>query len=369
MLSKLTDVFNKTAVSIYKLIGFVVLTGIMLGITAYLGTSVFYLIDRAWVVPIVLSPSSEKVLQMNSHLIRQKYEAESLEIERMTFEAQLKNIDRSVETIELLLTSYERALEVNLEARQIELAALRQLHQQYSDAQPALAETSALMAEMAERNVEQELAAGLISEEGYLRGRSLVSSNLASSVGYAQRGVEFETQLAALERAVQALSATLDALRAGESNAADAALSMDVLNTMRDYNRQKLELAELEAQRPPLERSIAAIDESRADYAEIMDTIRRSPYYQALHEQATVAFVPYENLHNVEAGTPIYGCSLQLVWCHEVGEVVAVLDGEIQTRHPLFKTDMRGMMVQLELSEEKWAEEKALYAEGAPFFL
>ncbi len=369
MLNKLTNVFNKTAVSIYKLIGFVVLTGIMLGITAYLATSVFYLIDRGWVVPIVLSPSSEKVLQMNSHLIRQKYEAESLEIERMTFEAQLENIDRSAETIEALLTSYERALEVNLDARKVELAALRQLHTEYTDAAPALAETTSMMAEMAERNVEQELAAGLISEEGYLRGKSLVSSNLASYVGYAQRGVEFETHLAALEREVKALEATRDALAAGETTAADAALSMEVLTLLRDYNRQRLELAELEAQRLPIERSIVAIDDSRADYEEIMATIRNSPYYQALHEQATVAFVPYENLHNVEPGTPIYGCSLQLVWCHEVGQVVSVLDGEIQTRHPLFKTDMRGMMVQLDLEEEKWAEQKALYAEGAPFFL
>ena len=369
MLNKLTDVFNKTAVSIYKLIGFVVLTGIMLGITAYLGTSVFYLIDRGWVVPIVLSPSSEKVLQMNSHLIRQKYEAESLGIEQMTFEAELENIDRSVEAIEALLTSYERSLEVNLEARQTELAALRELHQQYNDAQPALAETSARMAEMAERNVEQELAAGLISEEGYLRGQSLVSSSLANYVGWAQRGVEFETQLAALEREVQALSATRDALRAGESHAPDSALSMEVLTVMRDYSRQELELANLKAQRIPIERSIAAIDESRADYEQIMDTIRHSPYFQAVHEEATVAFVPYENLHNVEAGTPIYGCSLQLVWCHEVGQVVNILDGEVQTRHPLFKTDMRGMMVHLDLDDEKWAEEKALYAEGAPFLL
>ncbi len=251
----------------------------------------------------------------------------------------------------------------------MELTALLQLHEEYNAAAPALAETSARMVEMAERNVEQELAAGLISEEGYLRGRSMVSSNLANYVGYSQRGVDFDTRLASLEREVQALSSTRDALRAGEAHAADAALNMNVLALMRDYNSAQLDLTELEAQRLPAERSIAAIDRSQADYDQIRETIRSSPNYHALHEQATVAFVPYENLHNIEPGTPIYGCSLQLVWCHEVGEVVTVLDGEIQTRHPLFKTDMRGMMVQLELTEGKWAEEKALYAEGAPFFL
>ncbi len=369
MLSKITNLFNKTAVSIYKLIGFVVLTGIMLGITTYLATSVFYLIDRGWVVPIVLSPSSEKVLQMNSHLIRQKYEAEQLGVERMLLEAQLAGIDRSVEVIEGLLVSYDRALEVNLEAREVELASLKRLHVEYIQAAPALAETTTQMAAMAERNVEQELEAGLISEESYLRGKSLVSSNLASHVGYAQKGVEFETRLAALEREVIALRAARGAILADETAAGDAAMSVEVLALMRDYNRQKLELAELESQRAPIDRQIVAIDQGREDYDQILATIRNSPYYQALHEQATVAFVPYENLHNVEKGTPIYGCSLELIWCHEVGQVVNVLDGEIQTRHPLFKTDMRGLMVQLELTDETWAEEKALYAEGAPFFL
>lgn len=369
MLNKMTTLFNKTAVSIYKLIGFVVLTGIMLGITTYLATSVFYLIDRGWVVPIVLSPSSEKVLQMNSHLIRQKYEAEQLEIERMGLEAQLGNMDLSEEVIVGLLGSYEMALDVNLAARETELEALSELRGEYEAAAPALEETTSRMAAMSDRNVEQELQAGLISEESYLRGKSMVSSNLASSLSYAQRGVEFDTRLAALEREVTALRAARAAIAAGETAAGDAAMSVEVLTLMRDYNRQKLELAELESQRAPVKRQIEAIDDSREDYQRIMATIENSPYYQALHEQATVAFVPYENLHNVEPGTPIYGCTLELIWCHEVGEVVSVLDGEIQTRHPLFKTDMRGLMVELELSEESWAEEKALYAEGAPFFL
>lgn len=81
MLEKIKTLFNKTAVSIYKLIGFVVLTAIMSGISFYLFSSVFYLFDRDWVAPVVLSPSSEKVLQMNSLLSRQKLQREQLEAE------------------------------------------------------------------------------------------------------------------------------------------------------------------------------------------------------------------------------------------------------------------------------------------------
>ena len=361
--------FNKAIVSIYKLIGFVVLTGIMFGITMYLVSSVFYLVDRGWVVPLVLSPSSEKVLQMNSHLINQNYQREALQVERMSLEAQLESIDRTIEVSEQMLSRYKTAVWVNLEARRAEREALLGLYQEYAEARPKVEESTEALAALTERNIDQELEAGLISEESYIRGRAALSSNLTSWVGYAQKEVDFETTMAALDREIEALRAASAEMEQGSVVGDASAMSIDVLTMMREYNRTRLDLADLEAQRLPIEAQITAIDNSMESYAQILDTIRNSPYYYALNEDVTVAFVPYENLKNVEEGTPIYGCAMELLWCKEVGQVEAILEGEVVTRHPLFKTDLRGLMVHIELEEDEWAEEKALYAESKPLFI
>ncbi len=369
MFNTVKNQFNKIIVSVYKVMGFVVLTAIMFGIVTYLGTSVFYLLDRDWVVPVVLSPSSEKVLQMNSHLIQQNYQREQLHVERMSLEAELAIIEESTVVGNQMLERYEAAIDVELNARQHERGALKSLYGEYVAARPAMEENTALMAEMTERNVEEELAAGLISEESYIRGKSLVSSNLASWVSYAQKEVEFDTKMGALDREVDALAAVRDELDGQIAAGDNAALSVDVLSLLKDYNRTRLEVMGQESKRIPIQRQMAAIDSSIEDYEAIRETIEQSPYYYALHEDVTVAFVPYDNLHNMEVGDRVYGCTLELVWCREVGTISQVLDGEVQTRHPLFKTEMRGLMVHIELDDEKWSEEKALHANGRPLFI
>ena len=369
MFNTVKNQFNKIIVSIYKVMGFVVLTAIMFGIVTYLGTSVFYLLDRDWVVPVVLSPSSEKVLQMNNHLIQQNYQLDQLQVERMSLEAELAIIQESTLIGKQLLGRYETAIDVELKARQHEQGALKSLYREYEAARPAMEENTALMAEMTERNVEDELAAGLISEESYIRGKSLVSSNLASWVSYAQKEVEFDTKMSALDREVDSLAAIRDELGGRTVDGGGAALSVDVLSMLKDYNRTRLEVMSQESRRIPIERQIAAIDSSIEDYEEIRETIEQSPYYYALHEDVTVAFVPYDNLHNMKVGDKVYGCTLELVWCREVGEISQVLVGEVQTRHPLFKTEMRGLMVQIELEDDQWSEEKALHANGRPLFI
>ncbi len=369
MLDKLKNAFNKTAVSAYKLLGFVVLTTIMFGISFYLLSSVFYLFDRDWVVPVILSPSSDKVLQMNSLLVRQNYQREQLQAEKLGMQAQLEQIDRTIAVQQEMLGLYQASIEAEVRARRAERDALRSLYGEYLEAKPAVEETSAAMAAMTERNIESELEAGLISEESYLRGKSLASSSMAGWVRYAQKEVELQTRIAELDREVAALDALLAEMDGAGSIGDDTALSVHALSLMGDYNKTRLEVANLEAQRRPIERQIAAIDNSTEDYDHILATIERSPYYQALDEEVTVAFVPYDNLHGMEVGDPVYGCALELLWCKQVGTVSEILDSEIQIKHPVFKTDMRGLMLEIDLDDERWGEEKALHVNSKPLFI
>jgi hypothetical protein len=71
----------------------------------------------------------------------------------------------------------------------------------------------------------------------------------------------------------------------------------------------------------------------------------------------------------VKKGDPVYGCAFSLVWCKEVGTVVNVLEGEVAAKHPLLNRDMRGLMAEIKLTEERWGEELAFYVGSAPFWL
>ena len=82
----------------------------------------------------------------------------------------------------------------------------------------------------------------------------------------------------------------------------------------------------------------------------------------------TLAFVANQNLKNVKIGTPLYGCAWGLVWCHKVGTVKAVLDGEVQDIHPHDESIQRGVMVEIDVSSSA-AGESVLFAGGKPLFL
>jgi len=360
---------NKLFVSAYKLVGFAVLTALLVGIFGYLGTGLFFLFDREWIAPLVLSPNSEKVLQMNAHMVQQQYRREQLEAERLAFETQVGTVERNIAANKLLLTRYDTALTASLGAKGRELEKLEEVFKGYQATQSIINDSTAQIIKLTARNSEEELQAKLISEETYVRGKSLVSNNLANQLSYAQREVEFETRLEALRREVGAMRGALAEMRGESVEENVSAQSMDVLLRMRDFHRARLELEDLKAQRLPLQRKLQAIDTSMAEHDEILATIQNSAYYLAMHEQITVAFVPYENLHNVAPGVDVYGCKLELIWCTQVGKVVRILDGEVATRHPLFNRERRGLIVQIKLDDPEWAELKSLHAASKPFLI
>jgi hypothetical protein len=49
-----------------------------------------------------------------------------------------------------------------------------------------------------------------------------------------------------------------------------------------------------------------------------------------------------------------------------VGRVITTLDGEVAVKHPLRSELVRGLMIEIDLDEASWAEEKALYLGSAP---
>jgi hypothetical protein len=97
-------------------------------------------------------------------------------------------------------------------------------------------------------------------------------------------------------------------------------------------------------------------------------TAKQSPYYLNASGEKTLyfAFGPYDNQAYATAGTAIYDCYLNMVVCRKVGAVRQIFTGEEQAIHPIFKTQIRGFLIQMILDNAESAKSKTVFLGRKP---
>jgi hypothetical protein len=150
---------------------------------------------------------------------------------------------------------------------------------------------------------------------------------------------------------------------------AGSAQVYEALVARRAYGESVIERERSIARKQVIGRRIERLDSSIARYDKLVHEIQSSAYITATEKKVTVAFVPYENLDNVEPGMPIYACRWGLVMCREVGVVRTQLSGEVTDSHPQSGSSMRGVMVEINLDDRDAAGEKALFVGKKPFWI
>jgi len=189
-----------------------------------------------------------------------------------------------------------------------------------------------------------------------LSGKFQLAQITSSNLTLAERQSEYESRATALETEAQALDAILD------QKGGSAALSYDVLKIKQEY-----EMSRLEAQKAIETR--AALKSSLLRQEQIVEGLKQSPYLRAATGDASVAFVPYGNMDDVKPGATLYGCALEMVFCHKVGKILEVLPGEVQFRHPHREKGLRGQMIVVDLKDRSAAEADVLFVGGRPLLI
>jgi hypothetical protein len=97
-------------------------------------------------------------------------------------------------------------------------------------------------------------------------------------------------------------------------------------------------------------------------------TAKLSPYYLNAAGGQTLyfAFVPYDNQAYATLGNAVYDCFLNMVLCRKVGSVKQVFPGEEQLIHPIFKTQIRGFLIQMNLDHSESAKSKTVFLGRKP---
>jgi hypothetical protein len=339
---------QKAIVNAYRVLGFIVLTLIVLVLVWYIATAAFYFLSDTWIQPMKVSRTDERALALSGQLVEQQNLRDRIV-------ADLAHADRYIAVQQAYQSEFAKAIRADLEGRRVALDKVRELAKGYAGARARVQKSNAAYASASRRQMAQEYAAGLIDRNDMLSGKFQLAQITSSNLSLAERQAEYENRADELETEAQALDAIL-------AEKGDAAFSYDVLKIKQEYEMSRLESAKAIEGREALKSSLERQDA-------VLASLRQSPWLRALADGANVAFVPYDNLDNVQIGTSIHSCAFEMIVCSEVGKVIEVLPGEVTFKHPHREKILRGQMIVIDVDEAEATEEDVLFLGGAPLLL
>lgn len=366
MNQRVANRINSAAVSAYKLMGSVLLGLILLALVSFLSVQGFFLLNRSWATPAVISPTDPHILTLNAQVAAQTSSRDHVLAERRDVENRMMDAERTAAAEHafqqrfLVALSDERASKSRTAKR---LAALRL---EYNHARDEILTSNRAYAGLTRARTDAMFGARLLQQEDKLTLNHHLAQLAQSNLSLAQTTVELETRTETLQREIAGLTAVQDRMN---KDGIPEGITSDVLLLEREYTHSVLEQARAEATLRSLQQDLKALEDVTQRYESLITSLRASPYLRAIEKDLTVAFVPYENLNNAGAGTPLFACAAKVVWCREVGVVGQVLEGEISIKHPIRQHMMRGVMVELKLTDATTAREDLLHLGRAPLFL
>jgi hypothetical protein len=179
--------------------------------------------------------------------------------------------------------------------------------------------------------------------------------------------LELASQLGEVERAVKADEAFLAEVGAQ----ADNPKTPEQWLVHREVEKAKLDRENQAGRREPLQARLDSMAKRIQDQQDLVKRLEQSPYLRAADHDIVLAFVPNQNLTNINEReqTKLYACSWGLLMCHVVGRIKTTLPGEVQDTHPHDESVQRGVMVEIDLTTPSAAKEKVLFAGAKPLWL
>ena len=341
--------WTKHVVSAYRLMGFAILTIIVIVLIGYIATTAFFYVSNSWVVPMAVSPTDDKVLSLQQQLAAQQ-------TSRDRTAADLADAERAIAVQQEFQLEFAKAIKSDLEGRKAALERMHQLANAAASTRASIRRSNNAYASASQKQMAQEWRAGLVDRQQMLAGKFQLAQISSSNLSLIERQADYETKAADLEAQTRSLEALL------ANTTSDAAISYDVLKIKQEYEASRLETQKAIENRDMLKLSLEREEK-------LLESLKHTSYLRALGDHAQVAFVPYGNLTKVEKGKGLYACKLGMVICHKVGTVLEVLPGEVQFKHPHKDKTLRGQMVELQLDEAAAAEDDVLFVGGRPLLI
>ena len=337
----------KSVLTTYRIFAIAVLYAVLLGVLSYAFVMGFYALNKSWAAPVILSASDEKSLDFTQKLVLSQQTIEDLKVDILRQQTTLAEMARHRASL--------LALDPELQA------AIVREREHDSVTGPQLAELDK------QKQADNEKTQEILTQIRQLEVQ--ITSDLAN--GLITKG-DAATQQAALNQAEDAYT---------DSRIADVMLSDSVLDKT-TIGTRALDAIEKQAE---VRSNIAQLDvtlsvaekqlqEDNRQVERLRDAItvaKQSPYYlnASGDKRLYFAFVPYDNQANVSVGAPIYDCYLNMALCRKVGTVKQIFLGEQVISHPIFKTQVRGLTILMDLSHPESAKSQTVFIGGKPLLI
>ncbi len=336
----------KSVVTVYRIFAIVTLYLVLIGVLAYGFVMGFYALNTSWAAPVILSPADDKSLDFTQKLVTTRQTLEDLNVDQKKLQDGIAEMQKHRTALEALEPELKTAIVREQQHNQVAGPQLMELDRQK---QADNAKTKAVMAQVkeVEAAIDKDLAAGLITKG------------------------EAATQRAALN---QAQSSYTDS-KIGEILLTDNVLekttvdtkSLDVLDKQAELIS---EIAQLDVAVSVAQKQLYEETKQIASLRQALATAKQTPYYLSVSGGSVVyfAFVPYDNQSSAAIGSAVYDCYLNMVGCRKVGTVKQIFAGEEHAIHPIFRTDIRGFLIQMQLDHAESAKSKTVFLNHKPLF-
>jgi len=342
---QLRPAINSSTLALYRIFSIFSLYAVLAGVLAYAVGAAFYAVSTSWVAPVILSQADKESLELTGKLLQTQGTVENLGLDIARLQKQIAEAQEHLAALRRLEPELDAAIYREQIHKKLTGPALVSLtEQKHSDN----VKTEALVHNSAETEalVDKELSAGLITKADEIQLRTQFAK---------QNGDLTDSKISALllkDTIIEKMTPTTNFLeilsKRAELDSEVATLQITISTSQKQIETEHEQIARLE---------------------DAIETVRNTPYFLAANGKVDVALVPYENQAAAIEGAAIYDCYLSFVVCRQVGTVKRLFTGEQHGVNPVFRTDLRGFLIQLNLTEPESAKSKALFLGRKPLFL
>lgn len=342
----LGNVLRKSVLFLYRVCAIFLLYAVLAGVLAYVCIMGLFAVNTSWIAPVVLSPSDDKSLNLTEWLLTTQSTIENLTLDVKRQNASVAEMRKHRATLVALEPELEVAIRRESKHNVIAGHELAKLEQQKQEDNGRMRVVLSQLAEFG-ANTNKELAAGLITKKD--AAAQLASVNQAQ-IGYTD--------------------SQIGAVLLGDNILQKSTIDTKALDVLDKKAALQSQIAQLDIAIASAERQSQTESENIERLKTAIVTMTQTPYYIVKSEgKSTFAFVPYDNKRAIAAGAPVYDCYLKVVGCRAVGRIKQVFTTEEHAAHPMFRTDMRGFLVQLDLENQESAKSKTLFVNRKPLLL
>jgi hypothetical protein len=328
----------------YRIFAIAALYAVLLGVIAYAFVMGFYAVNHSWAAPVILSATDEKSLDFREKLITSQQTIEDLKVDAAKMDSGVKEMRSHRDALLALEPEIQNAIEREREHDRVDGPALTALDRQK---RADNAQTKQVLAQLdgMQANIEKDLATGLITKAD---AASQMAALNQSSTSYTDSRIA----------EVLLTDTVLDKTSLGSTT----------LEALEKQAELRSEAAQLDVAIQVAEKELTEDNRQIARLRDAITTAKLSPYYLNATGQNLLnfAFVPYDNQASATPGSPIYDCYLNMILCRNVGTVVKHFPGEEQAIHPIFKTQIRGFLIQMDLHHAHSAKSKTVFLGRKP---